>query len=403
MSQQNINPELCRSKACIETAYGTPDTFTDFFNLESDAVPECMQTENAIMDASLYMHDDQAPTFGLKSWTWKPSILVRPSTTRLNAAASPSTPPNLIPLKGILGQYVAAGSTVEASPSPTATGFTVASGHGARFRVNQIIIVNGEWTVITGISTDALTLGIALSDAPSASDVVYNTYNFWPDPANAQSMAFQHFKHDSDQQYKLFGGTGGVEFSLDHDKNIMLAYNLRGKNHERGALSISVDYAADTQGSPFNFSLGECCLVDPTATVRTLSTVEKFTVKIEDTMDFVKEVTGASSASARQGHTTTYRKASKKFATVTIRHRYDPDAVTTWQAQTTLRFVMAFSQGSGTSRRWFAIHMPRCRIIGSPKEPADNSRSWTEFTLCSAIDATATTDFARSPFICAIG
>jgi hypothetical protein len=77
------------------------------------------------------------------------------------------------------------GDTVQASPSPTTGGFTVAD--GGRFSLYDWIMVNGELTQITGISTNALTVSPGLSAAPSASDVVYQAEKFTPDDSGHQT------------------------------------------------------------------------------------------------------------------------------------------------------------------------------------------------------------------------
>lgn len=63
--------------------------------------------------------------------------------------------------------------TVQASPAPTTTTFTVDAGKGARFVVGAAVIVGSQPSrIISGISTDAITLSSALPIAPTAADSV---------------------------------------------------------------------------------------------------------------------------------------------------------------------------------------------------------------------------------------
>lgn len=67
-------------------------------------------------------------------------------------------------------------STVQASPTPTTTTFTLASASG--FAVGDVIDVDGEEATISAITSNAITVSPALSAAPSASDTVTNKQKF---------------------------------------------------------------------------------------------------------------------------------------------------------------------------------------------------------------------------------
>lgn len=63
-------------------------------------------------------------------------------------------------------------STVQASPSPTTTTFSVEAGKGARYLAGNNITINGTARVVESVATDAITISVALSGAPSAGQVV---------------------------------------------------------------------------------------------------------------------------------------------------------------------------------------------------------------------------------------
>lgn len=116
----------------------------------------------------------------------------------LNAAASVTKTVQATVLESILGGYTSpgAGSTVAGSPSPSTTGFTVASGHGSRFQPGGHVWVDvggtvPEWNVVKTVSTDALTFAWAFSSAPSSSAVVLNSLHVWPEEPSVAQTSLQ--------------------------------------------------------------------------------------------------------------------------------------------------------------------------------------------------------------------
>ncbi len=63
-------------------------------------------------------------------------------------------------------------STVQASPSPTTTEFSVAAGKGGYYKANTSILLNGVTRTVLSVATDAITLSEALDDPPVAGEVV---------------------------------------------------------------------------------------------------------------------------------------------------------------------------------------------------------------------------------------
>jgi hypothetical protein len=73
---------------------------------------------------------------------------------------------------GSAATYSAATSTVQASPSPTTTTFSVATGAGANFAVGRVVTVGTQQSVISAISTDAITVSPAFLSAPTSGQTV---------------------------------------------------------------------------------------------------------------------------------------------------------------------------------------------------------------------------------------
>lgn len=119
------------------------------------------------------------------------------SNEALDSSTSPTKTSQTLLMEAILGGYQGGqGSTVEASPSPTTTTFTVAAGHGSRFAEGQLITVTVSGVeypcMITDISTDALTIWPALPSAPSAAAAVYNAQNVYLDETDESYLQFLH-------------------------------------------------------------------------------------------------------------------------------------------------------------------------------------------------------------------
>lgn len=63
-------------------------------------------------------------------------------------------------------------STVQASPEPTTTTFSVAAGKGTYYRADTSILLNGVTRTVLSVSTDEITLTDELDDPPAAGEVV---------------------------------------------------------------------------------------------------------------------------------------------------------------------------------------------------------------------------------------
>lgn len=115
----------------------------------------------------------------------------------INAAASITKTTQIKMFEAILGGYLSpgAGSTVAASPSPTTTSFTAASGHGSRFTAGGHVWVqigtSYEFNVVKTVSTDALTFKWAFSSAPSTGAVVLNSLHAFPEEPSVAQTSLQ--------------------------------------------------------------------------------------------------------------------------------------------------------------------------------------------------------------------
>lgn len=407
-TQENITKERAITGLVPEASIGAGGTPGRVWNLTSDADPECTTEEVEIPDIRRDEFDNPSPDFGLQSWKWEPSFHIRAVTTKLNSGASPSTPPNLKALKALLGgEWAAAGSAVVADPAPTASEFAVTATHGGtRFKVNQWINVpvNGiAYPVpIKAITDDLLTLAWELPDAPATGAVVYNMYNYFYDSPNIKSLYLEHLKTDSaNLQWKLFGGTGEFSWSGEYGKLLTYKAALTGPKYEEGALSLTNSYSADTQGGPFNFSQGDCFVLDPSSDTATKTTVTKITFKPKTGNVHLPEVTNTGAG----GKSGIFRGDVRMPGDVEIQTPYDPAWRTTWAARPQLRLGFTLSRGSGTSKQFACWHYPRAIIVGQPRIIPDGNQNplYHAFTLRAQIDPTGADKYAKNPMFFAVG
>lgn len=113
------------------------------------------------------------------------------------------------------GSASGAGST--AAADCTTTVINVQAGHGTRFAAGKAIMVEGtgpagenEISIIESISTDALTLKIALSSAPSPDDEVWNSYTAYLDSSATATWQFQALHDDTALIFDLLGAVGRI-------------------------------------------------------------------------------------------------------------------------------------------------------------------------------------------------
>lgn len=163
-------------------------------------------------------------------------------------------------MEALLGGYseAAGGSAVVASPSPTTTSFSVTTGHGARFVVGQLISVVissvAYPAMVTGISTDALTVWPALPSAPSTAAVVYGGQNIHCDETDERYLQWLHETQiDRGNIWLLKGCQGDLSFTLA--RGGLMTFSTT----QQGAVYVHDDGITTPQGGG---SLGVASYVD---------------------------------------------------------------------------------------------------------------------------------------------
>lgn len=222
-------PQIQRARFSIEPngSFGvdrTTDVATNFFDLKHEPT-RLMRSPVIVEDDTVVQFDFQRRNDIAGPNRASMELMSHWCSTgqALDATTSPTKTRQSQMMEALLGGYYAdQGSAVEASPTPTTTGCTVASGHGARFRVGQVVafVIGGraEPVILTDVATDALTWWPALPSAPASAAVVYNAQNIFL--TGQPSTTIQALVEAANQRKNTWLGLGGQgDFSLDLTRN----------------------------------------------------------------------------------------------------------------------------------------------------------------------------------------
>lgn len=390
-----------------ESTYGTAATTAFAAHVQGSARAKLSQTELEDTTASSRLFKRFASVQGLKSADSgiSFSIYAKPAASLLTTAASPSTPYLGTMLKALLGdEYAAAGSTAAGTPSTTS--IDVQTGHGTRFRVGTIVAVEVSnvyyHRVVTGVSTDTLTVWPALPSAPSAGDDVVNSYNYFLTESNSKSLTIEHTHTvpSSDAatvQRRLLGCTGGLSFTVGRDSLAQFGFDLRAADWEYGSLSLATTVGTETMGSDIAVTAGVVYLQAAATTTDTQYCVASLGVSHDLGMVHLPCLGGV------QGTSGVGRNGGRMPAEFSLRIKADVARYTEWSAQTLLRMLAVFPRGSGTSKRAVTLYCNQAQIVGVPQEVEEGGFLYYDLKLRPVLDTAQTVDTAAgSPFLYAL-
>lgn len=415
MTQKHIVATNSIARIGRESTFGTTATNMRRIALNGPQEPlGAAKTEMLpVMDASPYQHDSKSPVRGVQMGSpVKFSVNVKRLAARLDATAASGAYPAVTDAGALShqilldhwfgGSRVNQGSTVAASPSPGVGGFSVASGHGSRFAVGQVIIVNGLPRVVKTISTDALTIHPDLPTAPSADDAVLNTFTFFRAESHEQTFSFEHAHAEAstaETQRRGRGCYGQCAWSAEIGKVPTLAFEGVSTAHDGpGDLSLTVADAADDMGAAIRWD-GICYFFEGTSNP-TAAVVESFEVTMGNKWSTprcgsgVETVNGVVQTGGREN-----------TPKVKLRVRHDSAQHTAFTAGT-VRDLLVFTQaGSGSAQRWVGWYFPRLEVVSEPMAEAKDGLVWTTVecearpntTVAGSPLGSSSTDLMRSP------
>lgn len=361
----------------------------------------------ASKDLGLYRHDPNAPIRGLEMGSpVKFTCEVKAVPARLTSSATPANASSGSALSHTIlcdhwlgGLHVAAGSTVAASPSPAVGGCTVASGHGSRFVVGQVLIINGYARTVASVSTDAITWTPDLPSAPTAGDAVLNTYSFYRAEAQTQSLTVETAYYETGtpaSQRRARGVVGQCAWSAEMGQLATLAFDgMASSTDGPGDLSITVTEAADDMGASIRWDGVVDLFAASSTTNPTHTCVRSVKVTVPNKWTTVRcgsdenTVTAAVATGGREDP-----------ITVEMVTRFDADYYTGFTSDTIYRAFCYTAQGTGTSQRFDGFHFPALALAKPPVEQEIDGLIYVTLSFV-ALQSTITSgsDIARSPLV----
>ncbi len=363
----------------IESTFGTaaPSPLRAAMTGEGFAIERTRQVEKVNDERTrAFAHVD--PILGPKSATCKMPLHVRPASSQYDTAATPATHYLQQVMKGLMGGHVGNAGAVTKNSSTASNIDTTTGGHGLRFTEGQTIGVEVggalEWTRITAISTDALSIKPSLSTTPTTGGVIINGDFFYLTPTNTQSLTFAHAKiNDSNFSWQLVGCTGDLEFALDANKLVTCTADLKSPNWTFTSAAgqspaVAVTAFTETLAAQMLGFQTICWFQAVSTTTRVHVPVEVggFSMKMNLGNEHIMEQGGSI-----QNAVGVIRKPMRPAATVTIKLRADTAYETAFTARTAYSLFMIVPSGSGTTARAISFAFPNVRICAQPEYSGD--------------------------------
>lgn len=393
----------------VESTFGTvAGSFEDAIFID-DALPNCTTQEIEVLDQSDYLFDDRPPVSGILSWDYARTFHVAPSSTQLDSAATYTEDfIGLIFKAAFRGQSVAAGSAVEASPSPTTTSFTVGTGHGTRFPRGQIVKVpiNGvlETNQVIGQTGDALTFAWPFTAAPAAAASVINSDTYYLSQSGAQSLSIRDVHAvDTNYQWEMRGGrVSELTFKMDRESAFSADVKFDG-GPWRGADAFSLPVTAATREviQPLPMAKHQLWMTPTASPVASRPAASRYAVNAIDLKimygnQHIKEIGGDT-----EGLTGVAVGGDRAVVTLKLTCRTDRFLYRLREDRTPQLLCFDVHNGaSGTSRRGVTIWIPSAMAINVPSLKDTEKMLNNEVTFRAQVNSLAaspSTDLARSP------
>ncbi len=371
MSRENVMTRKRTTRIAMESAFGVvpsstfPNVMTGMVCLEDDHTLKTDVEALDVMEDSIYRLDPNAVELGFQSAeiTLRKYLGGVPTGAQLTNGTSPGSLPLRILLKHVFGaEHADEGSTVATGTSSTV--FDVQSGHGSRFIRNQhiAVVIGGEleWTTVTDVSTDTITVSPALSTAPSTNAVVRNGYTYGIADDNQSSISIRRTWNDSTAaQVELTGCYGDMKLVAELSKMPVLEFAFKATNHtgpsaqSLATTGVSADMTAPAKWNPKVY-LGSSIA---RATTATLSKFDLEYTNGWQTHPDLSSTNGVVGVQAASG--------SPRGPKLMTQFRFDAAERASFLASDIHRFVAVQKRGSGTGASLCIIEMPRAQRVNA--------------------------------------
>ena len=359
----------------------------------------------------------QTPVKGMKSGSPVAlSVDVKPTSGRLNAAASPVAFSNASALSHQLlwraamgGELTpAAGTTVDSYSAPDVT---VASGHGSRFAVGQWLLyeaTGGALSLhqVTAIATDVLTVQPPLPGTPTSGEVIRNLYNYFLAEDDTQTFTVAHAPIEAgsnELQTRARGCVFSPELTLTLGGVPMLSLNGTSADHDGpGDLSLSETAVSDDMAAPFALDVssgnGGLWLASSLSSTPSASLIVSLRITIPRQWQDIPGAGGVSSLAARKEVA-----GPQQQIQVEIELRGGTAEVTAFANMSSRHLVLFGLSGTGTSGRAFLVHVPNAVPAVPPTVQINGELAFCRAVLTAQRNTLGTTDLAASNVVVAWG
>lgn len=419
MAQVHLHPDTLICRIGAESTFGTTASTMKRVVLDGPQIPLAgLKTEMLpVMDLSPHMEDARSPVRGLaRSGQVSMKLAVKRIATRLTSSATPVAYSNASAISHQIllahwmgGEHVDAGSTLASGASAGASSVAVGTGHGTRFAVGSMIGIVEDVAglrpyLVTGISTDTLSIYPNLRGDAAGGNVVANSYTYHrAENHTGPSLTVEQAQYESGtpaNQRRARGVYGSCKLTLAVGQQPMLDFTGESSAEDGpGDLSIPVTAAADDMGAYLGAWTPEV-LFQTGASFTSSYVCDSLELDVPNAWQWVTQGDGTG---ARNGAVRVGGKAGP--ATFTLKLRMDPAEWTAFTADTSRYLMVWVTAGTGTSARIFGLLIARAALTEEPVQVIENG-----LVFCTlkgaALQDTATagspvsgssTDLSRSP------
>lgn len=418
MAQQNVIAREHYTRVALETTFGVtpsgsyPEALTeivpqhDALHIDNLAV-EMLE----VNDARARRNDAIQPVQGLEMQSKVEATFYAkavPSTNVLTASGTVGSLSQCIPFRHAFGaEHMDVGTTVATGSSSTV--FDVASAATLKKGTMIAVTVSGvpEWTKITNISTDTVTVFPPLSGTPANGAVVRNLRTYAPAESHTSSMTFQFaFSGSSTAQYTVNGVACNMKIATTLGQLVTYALDGTGARFTGPTdQSITASVVTDDMRAPFVFK-GASVLLASTVARGTTLPCDSVEVELPNQWQQVRDPGGIETVNSVVNVAGRPRAATAKF-----RFRFDSDVPAAFLAETGYSMWLVIPQGTGTSQQFFIVEMGNCKIVGRPKESKIGDLLYLDIELGALMDDQVTLasetgtdrDFILAPYRVAFG
>jgi len=418
MAQQNVIAREHYTRVALETTFGVtpsgsyPEALTeivpqhDALHIDNLAV-EMLE----VNDARARRNDAIQPVQGLEMQSKVEAtfyVKAVPSSNVLTASGTVGSLSQCIPFRHVFGaEHMDVGTTVATGTSSTVFDATSASTLKKGTMIAVTISGVPEWTKITNISSNTVTVFPPLSGTPANGAVVRNLRTYAPAESHTSSMTFQFaFSGSSTAQYTVNGVACNVKIAGTFGQLMTYALDGTGARFTGPTdQSITASVVTDDMRAPFVMK-GASVLLASTASRATTFVCESVEVELPNQWQQVRDPGGIETVNS-----VVNVAGRPRAATAKLRLRFDSDVPAAFIAETGYTLWIVVPQGSGTSQQFFVVEMGNCKIVGRPKESKVGELLYLDIELGALMDDQVTLaaetgtdrDFILAPYRVAFG